>query len=399
MKSFGQQIRDGIYDIFYIFREELTAIFRDSVTLTFFLLVPVVYPLIYSAIYNREKATEVPVVVIDNCQSAQSRDFIFRVDASPEVRVVAHCPDLPHAQEWLARRYAYGIITIPAEFSTDLGRGEQAHVSLYCDMSNLLFYKAIVLSSTEVSLQMGAELQVNKEKHISARQDEVTTAPVLSEHVTLYNPTGGFASFLLPAVLILIIQQTLLLCICMLAGTARERGRYDAFRPMLQRPKGVMRFIIGKSMVYFVLYIAATAYLVYFIPWAFSFPHIGHPGQIAFFLLPYLLSCIFFAMTLSCLVSDRETPMILFVFTSIIFMFLTGASWPIDAFPPVLKWVAYLLPSTHGVQGFIKMNCMGADLTQVAHELHWLWRLTLIYFTTACTAYFISLRRPAALLA
>lgn len=386
-QSFTHQIRDGIYDIFYIFRGELNAIFRDSVTLMFFLIVPIVYPLIYSAIYNREKATEVPVVVIDNSQSALSRDFIFRVDASPEVKVVAHCPDLPHAQEWLAQRYAYGIITIPAEFSTDLGRGEQAHVSLYCDMSNLLFYKAIVLSSTEVSLQMGAELQVNKEKRVSARQDEVTVAPVLSEHVTLYNPTGGFASFLLPAVLILIIQQTLLISICMLAGTARERGRLDASRLMLQHPNGVMRFIIGKSMVYFVLYLLATAYLVYMVPWMFSFPHIGNPVEIAFFLLPYLLSCIFFAMTFSCFMRDRETPMILFVFTSIIFMFLTGASWPLDAFPPVLKWTACLLPSTHGVQGFIKMNCMGADLAQVWHELTWLWRLTLIYFTTACAAY------------
>ena len=40
-------------------------------------------------------------------------------------------------------------------------RGAQTTVSLYCDMSALLFYKAFLLAATEVSLDMGKELRMH----------------------------------------------------------------------------------------------------------------------------------------------------------------------------------------------------------------------------------------------
>ena len=171
-----------------------------------------------------EVVREVPVVVVEDGETAMSGELVGRVDATPDVRVVARTGNMGEAREMLRRAEVYGIIRVPENFSREVNRGGQAHVSLYCDMSGLLYYKALLLSCTEVSLDMGAEVQVHRLGNTTARQDEVSTSPLASEDVALFNPASGFASFLIPAVLMLVIQQTLLLGIGMITGPARELG-------------------------------------------------------------------------------------------------------------------------------------------------------------------------------
>ena len=203
-------IRQGLNGLFYIFRKELKATIKDQGVLIFFLLVPLAYPLIYAFIYTNEVVREVPTAVVDANNSSQSRKYIRMVDGSPDVHIQSYCADMEEARLLLKDQKVYGIIYIPESFSQDLAEGKQAHVSIYCDMSGMLYYKAILLANTETSLKMNKEIQVKRLGNTTERQDEISTTPIEYESVSLFNPQDGFASFLIPAVLILIIQQTLL---------------------------------------------------------------------------------------------------------------------------------------------------------------------------------------------
>lgn len=160
---------------------------------------------------------------MDNSRSSLSREYLRKVDSSPEVKIVSYCADMEEAKLMLKDRLAYGIIYIPAEFSEDIARGKQTQVSLYCDMSGLLYYKSLLNTNTSVSLDMNADIKMQRAGNTTNRQDEITAYPIKYEDVTLFNPANGFAAFLIPAVLILIIQQTLLLGIGLSAGTAANR--------------------------------------------------------------------------------------------------------------------------------------------------------------------------------
>ena len=87
-------------------------------------------------------------------------------------------------------------------------------------MSGLLYYKALLTANTNVSLAMNADIKMERAGNTTVRQDEITAYPIEYEDIAIFNPTNGFAAFLIPAVLILIIQQTLLLGIGLAAGTA-----------------------------------------------------------------------------------------------------------------------------------------------------------------------------------
>jgi len=81
-------IKEGILDIFYIWKDELKNVFKDEGVLIFFFLVPFAYPLLYSFIYNNEVVREAKMVVVDQSDSYLSREFTRRVNATPDVRVV-----------------------------------------------------------------------------------------------------------------------------------------------------------------------------------------------------------------------------------------------------------------------------------------------------------------------
>jgi ABC-2 type transport system permease protein len=386
--SIFHNLKEAIQDCCFIWWDEMKQVVKDEGVLIFFILVPLLYPLLYSWIYNNEVVREVPVVVVDDSHSSLSRQFIRQCDASPDVEILAHAADLDEAKSLLSRQVARGIYYIPSDFDAHINRMEQATISVYCDMSLMLAYKAVFQTAQTVTMQMGAEIQTKLGQHYTAREEQIAARPLQFEEVPIFNPTGGYGSFIIPAVLMLIIQQTLVLGIGLSAGTARERNRYRNLIPISRHYNGMFRIVGGKALCYFMVYAIMTAYLVLVIPRLFNFTVIGHWQDLLLFLLPYLLDCIFFGMVVSCMVRYRENVMLLMVFVTVPLMFLTGAvSWPQSSISGFWQAVSWLFPSTFGVRGYIRINEMGGTLADVLLEYQILWIQALIYFIIACLVY------------
>ena len=385
--SIFHKIYAWLEDAAYVWRQEIKQIVHDEGVLIFCVIVPLVYPLLYSWIYNNEVVREVPVVIVDQSHSQQSRQFIRMVDASPDVRVLCYAADLDDAQSLVSRQVAKGVYLIPADFATNLNRMQQGVISVYCDMSLMLAYKAIYQTSVAVTQAMGAEIQRKVSGNYTAREDLITTRPLDFEDVPIFNPAGGYGNFIIPAVLMLIIQQTLILGIGLAAGTARERNRYSDLVPINRCYGGIYRIVTGKALCYLMVYAIMAAYLTIVVPRIFSFIALIQWQDLLALMLPYLLACVFFGLTVSCLVHYRENVMLLVVFISVPLLFMTGVSWPQSAIPGFWQGVSWLFPSTFGVRAFVRMNTMGGVLSDVVPEIRYLWIQAAAYFGTACLVY------------
>ena len=396
-KSFKNTIKEGIRDSFIIWRNEFRSVFSDAGVIIFFIIAPLLYPLLYGYIYDGETVKEAHLVVVDKSNSDRSRQFIRLCDATRDVKIVGKCANMEEAKQMLKEKKAYGIMLIPADFNKNIVRGEKAYISLYSDMSSLLYYKAFLLTLTEVSLAMGEEIQIENMGGATVRQEEIAVTPMTYDNITFFNPKSGFASFLIPAVLILVIQQTLLLGITILGGAARDRNSYRNLIPIQRHYQGTFRIVFGKTLCYMMIYSLMSVYLLWIVPHIFRLPQMGDGLAILLFILPYLLACIFFSMTMTVFVRDRESPFILFVFTSVLFLFISGISWPASAIPWYWKGISYLFPSTLGIQGFVKLNMMGATLYDVSFEYFGLWIQTFGYFICACLVYRWQIIRSAQL--
>ena len=278
---------------------------------------------------------EAKMVVVDQSDSYLSREFTRRVNATPDVRVVAVSTDMEEAKRMLDRKEAYGILYFPTEFSKNLHTGKQTTVPLYCDMSSLLFYKAFLLAATEVSLDLGKEIRMHNAPGASAKQEEITVNPIPYESVTLFNTQNGFASFLVPAILILVIQQTLVLGIGMLGGTAREKNRFHSLVPISRHFNGTLRIVLGKSLTYILIYVVVCIWVLAIVPklfsllkWVIRLRSCCSSCRICLLRssLPYIVR----------FYDYREAPMLVFVFTSVILLFISGVSWPKECDSSVL---------------------------------------------------------------
>jgi len=383
---FERQI-EAINDTCYIWRQEMKQMFKDEGVIIFCIVVPLLYPLIYSWIYNNEVVREVPVVVVDQSSTPLSRKFVRMCDASPDVKIYCHAADIDEAQSLVSRQIVKGIYLIPSDFETRLNRMEQATVSVYCDMSLMLAYKAIFQTAQGVTQQMGSEITTRLGGHYTLREEQISARPLDFEEVAIYNPAGGYGSSIIPAVLMLIIQQTLVLGIGLAAGTAREDNRFSNLIPVSKHYHGMFRIVGGKAIAYFMIYAVQSAYLLLVVPWMFGFSAIGEWQPLLAMMIPYLLDCIFFGMVVSCLVHYRENVMLLMVFVSLPLLFLTGVSWPQSSIPGFWQGISWLFPSTFGVRAFIRVNSMGCTLSDILPEYQTLWLQTLVYFIVACLVY------------
>ena len=367
-------------------------VFKDEGVLIFFIIVPIIYPLLYSWIYNNEVVREVPVVVVDDSHSGLSRELVRKLDASADVKILCHAADMDEAKSLVSRQLAKGIYYIPSDFATRLNRMEQATLGVYCDMSLMLSYKAIYQTAINVTQYMGAEIQKKLSGKYTVREEQIQTRPLDFQDVPMFNPQGGYGTFVIPAVLMLIFQQTLVLGIGLGAGTARENSPYGDLVPIHPAYSGIYRIVCGKALCYIMIYMVMGAYLTMVVPRIFSFVAMVKAWDLFCLMLPYLLACVFFGMTVSCLVRYRENVMLLMVFISLPLLFLTGVSWPQSAIPGVWQGVSWLFPSTFGARAFVRMNTMGATLSDVVPEVRYLWIQAAAYFGMACLVYGHQLR-------
>ena len=358
----------------YIWAREMRTVIKDEGVLIFFVVVPLVYPLLYSWIYNNETVRDVPVVVVDQCHSKLSRQLARKMDASPDVKVAGYADGIDEARKAMARQEAYGIVFIPSDFESSLNRHEQATVSVYCDMSLLLAYKAIYVTATEVTGDMNAQIQMK------------SSGKTFSE-VAMFNPAQGYGTFILPAVLMLIIQQTMALGIGMITGTTRERNGGIRLYPRGRHYRNCLQVVTGKSMCYFMIYAVVSAYLSLVIPRLFSFVQIARPADLLMLMIPFVTACIFFAMTMTSMVRHRENVILLVVFMSVPLMFISGLSWPQTNISWWWQSVSWLFPSTFGIQGFVRLSEMGATAHDIIHHVAALWVQAIFYFITTCLIY------------
>ena len=377
--GFFSDVKEWIVETAEVLRREFALVFSDVGVMIFFFLLPIVYPVVYSLIYNPEVTRDMPVVVVDNCRTARSREFVRHADATQAIKIAGYAANMEEARRWMNEKKCYAIFEIPGDYDRKIGRGEQGVIQFYAEVSLLLRYRTFLSSLTELQIETDADIRQESLDALGVGP-MMTSSNVQTEAFFLGDPQQGFASFILPGIIVLILQQSMLLGITMLEGTSNERRRRNGGIDPRQIPASTSATVIGKTLCFTMIYLPLSIYVLHFIPSMFSFPHLGHLSDYILFILPLLLATAFLGQALQVMVWEREASFVVVVFTSVIFLFLSGLTWPRYAMAPFWKWMGDIVPATWGMEGFININNNGASLAEESHAYHWLWGLTAAYF-------------------
>lgn len=379
MKLF-HNIKQWCVDMFEVWRREFKMIFSDVGVMLFFFALPIGYPIVYTLIYNPEIVTDLPVAVVDADRTPQSRELTRMIDATQAMKVYDYVPDMAAARRLMNEHKVYGILEIPARYGKRLGRNEQAFATFYCEMDLLLRYRTITAALADIQIALASKIQTQTVNDIGLLAQGMNQAPVASDAVMLGDPTQGFASFIMPGILILIFQQSIVLGVCMLRGGHKERQRRGGVDPLALTGVPATAKLIGKMLCYATLYIPMAYFMLVLLPAMFHLPHIGDMWQFFSFLVPFFIASVFFGRCVSQFVTDRESTLLVVVFTSVVFLFLSGLTWPRFAMNGFWQLVSGVIPATWGMEGFININSDGGTLANESHAYAVLWILSGVYF-------------------
>jgi ABC-2 type transport system permease protein len=342
-------------------------------------LAPLVYGIYYPQPYLNQILRKLPIAVVDNDLSDLSRQIVETLDASGALNVVVRTRTLAEARTAIDHGKAFAAVEIPADTERDVLKGITAHIPVYADATYLFLFRSTAsgvataigtLTSELVSRGARSDGSLVKAKLASSSPSDVLLQPI-------FNPVGGYASYVVPAAFVLILQQTLLIGAAMLTGTALATGG------------GAFAGVLGRGVAHLTIYLPALALYVIVLPRIYGFSALGQLPQIFALATVFLLATSFMGQAVGAWFTRPENPTILLLATSLPQFFMAGFAWPREAIPDVALAFGRLFPADSAIDGLVRINQLGASIWEVAHDWLRLWCLTLAYFVLAVISAFV----------
>lgn len=361
------------------------ATFTDAGMVLLLVLAPLLYGFFYPWPYSTEVAQRVPVAVVDLDHSGLSRQITRFAQASPRLQVQPLASEAEARQAlWEGRIVGYAVL--PRDLKRDVLRGRQAVVPVAANGGYLLLNKTVLYGFAEAvgTVSAGIELRQLGARGVPPEIANALRDPVPLQAVAQFNPTEGYGSSLVPAVAVLILQQTLLMAAGMLIGTwaeaetAGSNGGEPASEsqkpsaPGNTEPHAVSTSPAGWAGRVIALAIPNALLGAFYFGWLFQWQGYGHGGNVpasVLLIALFSLACSALGCLLGLLLRNRERAMQLLLFGALPLFFLSGHPWPVSALPELLQVLRWLSPSTPAIEASIRLNQMGASLHDVAPQL------------------------------
>lgn len=364
----------GFWDLL---RLELRSLLTDrAIMLTLFGGV-FFYSFLYPQPYLNQLPREEAVVVVNDDGSQLSRQLEFMADATPQVRLMARVASLDEARHWLLTGKASGILHIPRHFYRDLMLGRSVTLSYAGDASYFLVYGTIAEGLAQAGGTLAAQVKVAR---LLSHGEALPQAAVGWNAVGLnvlpvFNPSMGYVNYVVPAVFVLILHQVLLMGAGILGATQNQLSRRGERGYWQQAP--VWALLLARTLVLGGIFVLPVTYFFGFCFDYYGIARSAEPGELWLFTLPFLLATTWLGIVLGALFTRRDLPTQVVLVSSLPLVFLAGFIWPVELIPTPLNWLAQWVPSTPAIEGFLRLNQMGAAFSQVSGYWWQLWGLAL----------------------
>ena len=350
------------------------------------ILAPLVYGVFYPQPYLTQILRKIPIAIVDNDLSELSRGIVQTVDASGAVSVAVRAETLAEAHAAVDRGEAFAVVGIPPGTQRDVLKGITAHLPIYADATYMFIFRTVASGIAVAINTLSSELAAGGARTdgslVKATLAASSPADILLQPI--FNPVGGYASYIVPAAFVLILQQTLLMGAAMLTGAA-----------LAQAAGGATTNVLGRGVAHLTIYAPALALYLIVLPRFYGFSVLGQPLQVFVLASLFVLATSFMGQAVGAWFRRPETPLLIFLATSLPQFFQTGFAWPREAIPKPVLAAGHIFPADFAIDGIVRIDQLGASPWEVARDWRGLWLLAIAYFTLAVISARLNRRRRA----
>ena len=366
-----------------IFIRELRLVSKDVNIISVLLLAPLFYSFFYGSIYFNKIETNVEISIMDLDNSATAHKIIRYLDSHQTVSVTGNINDLEEGKRNLITEEAKAIVCFPKGFEETLKKGKRADVKIYLNSSRFLVSNDLNKAINEVIgyVNSGITLKYFETKGYNFDQAIELIDPIKMDVRPLFNFTESYGDFLIPAILILILQQTLLIGLSESIAKERETNSFNGLSKLANLQPGIL--IHGKGFFYLLLF---GSYGLFFFIVNFSVFKIPNKGSflpLFIFTALLIISVTYISIFISSFFHRKIVSLQFLTLTSYPVFLISGYSWLYDSLPLYLKGLTNAIPSTPYFAAFTRITQMGAGLSDILPELIQLIILTVVGYGLA----------------
>lgn len=365
-------LRQGIQSIRSISKREIRRLVSRPIYIFCMLLAPALSVVFFISLMREGLPTDLPIAVVDQDNTATSRNLIRQLDAFPQTQVAIKTFSFAEARQAMQEGEVYGIFLIPEQFSVEATTGKQPTVSFYTNGSYLIAASLLFRDMKTMSVLAGASvgLQTGTAKGLTTAQIMGQLQPIVIDTHSIGNPWLNYSVYLNNTVLPGILQLLIFMVTVFSIGT---EIKYATSRRWLAMGGNSMTIsLIGKllphTFIFTLLGFMMCAVLYGFN--AFPLNSGWAPMLVAMFLLVVSSQAVGVFM-----IGVLPTLRLGLSFASLFGMLafsIVGFSFPVQAMYPSVQALAHLFPLRHYFLIYIDQALNGRALVYSWGEYVWL---------------------------
>lgn len=353
----------------FIIRRELERLYGSRNGMLLLLIIPFVVYLLVNSIYGKGNIQDLPIAVYDQDHSQLSRSIKRHLDASPYLEVSRQLTSQDDLEEVLQSGQVQGIVIFPHQMEKRLMKSMSEKVIIYTNSSNIVFGNLIYKASSEVVMHTAGEILAKKliSKGQTQKQSINLVEAVRVSFKPLYNPTYNYLYYLSPGLMLVLLQMIIMF---VAARAINQEFNSPGIQQLACDQKySAFKILFGKYVAHL---LAATVIVLMifgvFYSW-FNIPLQGPFWQLALLLFAFVTANIFMGFAISSLFKDEMMALDITLFYNSPAFVFSGFTFPLMGMPWYSKLYAGIIPYTHFLYSFFKIEIMGAPLRFAASEI------------------------------
>jgi ABC-2 type transport system permease protein len=340
--------------------KEFRQIRRDRRTLMILLFIPVFFLLLYGYALNFD-IRNVQLAVEDRDLSPESRRLVSSFVNSGYFDLAAAVTTDEEVVDLMNHDHIRAALVIPRGYGRDLRRGVRASVEVVVNGENANTATTVLGYASSIINTEGARYAVAR------RDGPPISPPVQLEPRVWYNPDLRSSLFLVPGLLAYIGMITAVVSTALAVVREKERGTMEQVR---MAPIGTLPFIVGKSLPYFAVSMAAAVGVVFASMGLFDLPVRGAWWLLLLSMALYLFGALAMGLLISTIAHSQQVAFQVALLASFLpTMLLSGFIFPIASMPTFLQVVTHVVPARYFLVALRGVLLKGSGFMAVADSL------------------------------
>lgn len=294
--------------------------------LVFFLLIPLTCPLMCTFVCAGRIMHRIPMTMVSGDGATLDHRFVHAISTDTSIRVRSRYTSVRRKGGLLGRAEMCNVLCVPRDFDGSVSSKGRAAIDVCYSVDNVLCCGTLMLTDAGTSLALGGGVRVRQVKGAARQRSRVDATPVRCRSVSLFGPRSKFTDFLVPTILVLVVRRALLLNVKLSTKATHRGGHFGSLIPVDQRCRNALHVMNKGSLTCFLVCTLITTCILYLMPRLFSLMRVTRPVALLTFIIPCVLTYVFFTVAYSVFVRRERSYLVVCIFASIPLLFVSKVS-------------------------------------------------------------------------